>query len=348
MNNQNKLNIFLRPFLLLAICGVVGIICFVTMFYSNAVRESVVIELSDKDLAEYGGGHMIDSLVMPYVRHKKAFRIYANRLNLWDRVKHGRYELNRGMDVVELVRMFKLGMQSPLNVIFNNARGVGYLAGHVGNQIEADSTSLHKCIVSAEMAEMVGVKREEMLAIFIPNTYQLWWTISPESFVARMKTEYERFWTEEREAKRKALGLSRVEVSTLASIVYEESAKVDEMPRIAGVYMNRLRRGIKLQADPTVRFAIGDFSITRVLHKHLTYNSPYNTYLHKGLPPGPIAIPSIAAIESVLNYEKHNYIYFCARPSMDGYHNFTVSYSTHLANAKAYAAALDKINTSRR
>lgn len=324
-------------------CGLLFLLCFVFKFYSNAVRQSVVIELSVKDISEFGGRKMVDSLVMPNIRHRGAFRAYANRLNLWDRVKSGRYELRRGMDVVELVRMLKLGMQTPLNVIFNNARGVAYLAGQIGSQIEADSADLHRTILSKEISKEMGMKPEEMLSIFIPNTYQLWWTITPESFVRRMKVEYDRFWTEEREAKRKALGLSRVEVSTLASIVYEESAKADEMPTIAGVYLNRLRRGMKLQADPTVRFAIGDFSIKRVLHKHLEYRSPYNTYLYKGLPPGPIALPSIVAIESVLNAEKHNYLYFCARATMDGYHNFTASYSTHMANARAYAAALDRL-----
>ncbi len=315
---------------------------FVLQFYGGAVKAPFVIELSDRVLNERGGREVLDSLVSPNIRHRRAFTIYADWLDLWDSVKAGRYELRQGMDVIDIVRMLKLGLQTPLNVTFTSARGMDHLAGKLAKQIEPDSLALLEAFRSADLAASMGLKEEEMLAIFIPNTYQLWWTVTPEELVKRMNVEYDRFWTPAREEARKALNLSRVEVSTLASIVVEESAKVDEMPRIAGVYINRLRRGIKLQADPTVKFAIGDSSIKRVLNKHLTYDSPYNTYKHKGLPPGPIAVASIAAINAVLNYEKHNYIYFCARPEFDGYHNFASTYSKHLENARAYSAELNR------
>ena len=181
-----------------------------------------------------------------------------------------------------------------------------------------------------------------MFSIFIPNTYEFYWTVTPEDFVDRMYKEYMRFWTGERDKKRERSGLNRVEVSTLASIVYEETRKVDEMPRVAGVYVNRLKQGIPLQADPTIKYAMQDFGLRRILYRHLKYESPYNTYLHRGLPPSPICMPSIEAIDAVLNFEKHDYIFFCARPTFDGYHNFARTLKEHNANARAYQAELNK------
>ncbi len=326
---------------MLTAVGVVVVMLLAMKFYGGAVKQSCVIELSDRLLREEGGRDVIDSLVLPHIRHQRSFVFYADRLLLWDSLRSGRYELREGMSVVEIVRMLKLGMQSPLNVTFTNARGLEAIAGRLEKQIEADSLTLLECFRSDAVLESVGLKREEIMSLFIPNTYELWWNITPTEFVVRMKLEYDRFWTAARERRREALKMSRVEVSTLASIVMEESAMVDEMPRVAGVYINRLRRGYRLQADPTVRFAIGDYSIKRILHKHLEYKSPYNTYLHRGLPPGPIAVPSIAAIDAVLNYEHHDYLYFCARAEFDGYHNFARTYEQHLKNARLYKNALD-------
>ncbi len=312
-------------------------------FYANAVRNEVAIKLSSNDIAQRGGRAVIEEFVEPNIRHKFFFEIYAERLNLWDRVRPGNYELKKGMDVIDIVRMLKLGVQSPVRVVFNNARGIEFLAGTISKQIDADSLSILKMVKSESLAEEFGLdSAAQISSLFIPNTYEMWWTTTPEELVRRMKVESDRFWNENREVARKNLKLSRVEVITLASIVYEETRKVDEMPRIAGVYLNRLRRRMKLQADPTVKFAIGDFTIRRVLYKHLEYDSPYNTYKYRGLPPSPIATPSIAAIESVLGAEKHNYLYFCARPEMDGYHNFAASYTLHKVNARAFAAELNK------
>ncbi|MFI3304419.1 MAG: endolytic transglycosylase MltG [Rikenellaceae bacterium] len=305
--------------------------------------QNIAIELSSRCLEECGGVRVIDSLLKPHIRHRVAFNIYADRMDLWDRVKPGHYELKRGMDVIDIVRMLKLGIQTPVKVVFNNARGAGYLAGMISKQIEADSLDILSAMQSSELASELKLSSEQIVSLFIPNTYELWWTITPESLVRRMRLESDRFWTSAREESRKKLNLSRVEVITLASIVYEETKRVDEMSRIAGVYLNRLRRGIKLQADPTVKYAIGDFSIRRVLYKHLEFDSPYNTYKYKGLPPAPISTPSIAAIDSVLKFEKHNYIYFCARPEMDGYHNFATTYSQHRINSKAFSDELDKL-----
>lgn len=310
-----------------------------SLFYSNAVTEDRLIYLSHNDLDD----NIIDSLVLPNIKNHSAFKFYSERLNLSKSIKPGRYELKNGMNVIDIVRMLKLGLQSPITMTFNNARDAKQLAGKIAPQIDADSVEILRAIKAPETAEKLGLKPEEILAIFIPNSYEMWWTTTPDELVNRMKSEYDKFWTPSREAARKKLGMSRVEVSTLASIVYEESAKEDEMARIAGVYLNRLRIGMLLQADPTVKYAFGDYTLRRILFKHLKYDSPYNTYIYSGLPPGPIAIPSIAALDGVLFAEKHNYLYFCARPEMDGYHNFATNLSQHNANARRYSAELNRL-----
>jgi UPF0755 protein len=178
--------------------------------------------------------------------------------------------------------------------------------------------------------------------MFLPNTYNFLWNTDPVQFLDRMKKEYDAFWNDNRLQRLKAIGLDRFEVVTLASIVQEETFKSDEMPRVAGAYMNRLKKGIKLQADPTVIYALGDYTIKRVLHRHLTVNSPYNTYKYAGLPPGPIRIPSIQAIDACLNFEKHEYLYFCAKEDFSGYHNFARTYGEHLVNARKYQRELNR------
>jgi UPF0755 protein len=186
---------------------------------------------------------------------------------------------------------------------------------------------------------------EAMIAIFIPNTYEVYADITPEDLVRRMKQEFDRFWNNDKRSEQlKALDMSPYEVMTLASIVHEETNAKDEMARIAGVYINRLKRGMPLQADPTLKYAAGDFSIKRVLHKHMDIESPYNTYKYAGLPPTHIAMPDMAAIDGVLNYETHNFLYFCARPEMDGRHNFARTLSEHNRNAAAYHRALNAMN----
>ena len=247
------------------------------------------------------------------------------------------------MSVIEIVRMIKLGLQTPVNVTMNNVKTPAYLAGKLARQIDADSVELVKAFTAKQKAKELGFENPlTMFSIFIPNTYEFYWTVTPEEFIERMHKEYKRFWENGRDQKRQRTKLNRVEVATLASIVYEETRKVDEMPRIAGVYINRLRKGIPLQADPTIKYAMQDFGLRRILYRHLKYESPYNTYLNRGLPPSPICMPSIQAIDAVLNYEQHDYIFFCARPTFDGYHNFARTLSEHNANARAYQRELNK------
>ena len=287
---------------------------------------------------------LMDSL-KPSLKHHLAFDLYAERLGLEESYKVGHYVVKDGMNVIEVVRMLKLGLQTPVNVTMNNVKIPAQLAGKLAPQLEADSVELVEVFTDEALAKELGFDSPlTMFSIFLPNTYEFYWTVKPREFVDRMYREYKRFWEGDRDKKRERSGLDRVEVSTLASIVYEETRKVDEMPRVAGVYMNRLRTGMPLQADPTIKYAMQDFGLRRILNRHLKTPSPYNTYLNRGLPPSPICMPSVEAIDAVLNFEKHDYLFFCARPTFDGYHNFAKTYSEHLRNARAYQAELNKRN----
>ncbi len=327
----------LRLFLGCVVLGAVAAAVLLSQFKGSAVgRES---ELFVSSRATYET--LTDSL-MPRIGRHAAFRAYARRLDLAGSFKPGHYVLRPGMSVIEVVRMLKLGMQTPVQVTIQNVRTPAQLARRLSWQLDADSASFAAALTSRELAAEAGFDSVTLFSMFIPDTYEFYWTVTPGEFVRRMKREYDRFWTPERDAKRQRSGLSRLEVMTLASIVYEETRKTDEMPRIAGVYVNRLRRGIPLQADPTVKYAMQDFGLRRILYKHLKYPSPYNTYLNKGLPPSPICMPGKNAIEAVLDFEEHDYIFFCARPTFDGYHNFARTLSEHNRNARAYSAELNR------
>ncbi len=279
------------------------------------------------------------------IKFLKPFEIYARRIGLTERVKPGHYTLREGQNIIEIARMLNLGEQTPVNVVVRTSRLPGILAGRVATQIEADSAAIRRAMSDPAVIRENGFASElEMFSIFIPNTYEMWWTTTPEEFVARMKREYDRFWNDERNQRLARTGMSRLEVITLASILVEETLKTDEMPTMAGVYINRLRIGMPLQADPTVKYAMGDFTLRRILNRHLRTPSPYNTYINRGLPPTPITMPSIAAIDAVLGYVEHKYLYFCAKEDFSGYHNFAETYSQHLANARRYTAELNRRN----
>ncbi len=319
-----------------AVVLVLGVTGFV-QFKGRAVTEQAELFVGSHATYE----EVVDSL-MPRMRHRAAFHRYARRINLPETFKAGHYLLKPSMNVIEVARMLKLGLQTPVRVTINNVRTPAQLAGKLARQLDADSAALLRVVTSERVARELGFDSVTLFSMFIPDTYELWWTTTPEELVRRMKQEYDRFWTPVRDAKRKRSGLSRLEVMTLASIVYEETRKTDEMPRIAGVYINRLRRGIPLQADPTVKYAMQDFTLRRILHRHLKTQSPYNTYIHRGLPPSPICMPGKNAIDAVLDFEQHDYIFFCARPTFDGYHNFARTLREHNANARAYAAELNR------
>lgn len=275
-----------------------------------------------------------------YIKDIESFKFVAEKKNYPSKVLAGRYEIRNGMSNNDLVNLLRSGKQTPVKVSFISLRSLDILAGKVAVNIEADSLEIVQLLKSQDLAQKYGFNENTFLAMFIPNSYEFYWNTSAEQFVERMAKEYKNFWTEERKQKAANLGFSQSEVSTLASIVEAETQKNDEKARIAGVYINRLNIGMLLQADPTVVYATGDFFLKRVLNKHLEINSPYNTYKYSGLPPGPINIPSISSIDAVLNYEKHNYKFFCAKDDFSGYHVFAVTNAQHEANARKYHQAL--------
>ncbi len=271
---------------------------------------------------------------------RSGFEWMASRKECATHVHPGRYVITNGMSNNQLCNMLRGGLQTPVKVTFNNIRSVPMLAGRIGDQIEADSLEILNYLNENTTLEALGFNGQTLPALFLPNTYEFYWNTDAAHFVEKMKSEYDRFWNEERLAKAKSIGLSPIQVSILASIVDKETNKTDEMARIAGVYLNRLRNGWLLQADPTLVFAVGDFGLKRVLNVHKEVESPYNTYKYPGLPPGPICVPSLASINAVLNAEKHNYYYFCAKDDFSGYHVFAKTLTEHNRNAERYRGKL--------
>ncbi|MDG1260255.1 MAG: endolytic transglycosylase MltG [Flavobacteriales bacterium] len=257
-------------------------------------------------------------------------------------IKPGYYRIEKGISNNDLVNKLRSGDQTPVKLVFNGARTPQDIAGVIASQIEADSLSILQALTSEDFASKYGFKKDSYRTMFIPNTYEIWWNTDADSFVSKMAQEYKRFWTSERIAQAKTKGLSQSEVGILASIVKAETAKRNEAPIVAGLYLNRLERGIPLQADPTLIYAAGDFTIRRVLDEHKLINSPYNTYMHNGLPPGPINYPETNYLDAVLYPEDHNYIYMCAKPDFSGYHNFSKSLRQHNIYAAEYHRAIRK------
>ncbi len=277
------------------------------------------------------------------LKDTESFRRVAEKMNYPNKVKAGRYRLTEGMSNIELVRMLRSGRQIPVKVVFNNIRLMPQLAGAVALSIEADSADIVRLLTDSVYLAGFKFTPRTVPALFIPNTYEFFWNTSATGFMERMSKEHDRFWNDDRKEKARAIGLTPTQVSTLASIIEEETQMNGEKPTMAGVYLNRLRLGMPLQADPTVKYAAGDFTIKRVLNKHKEIQSPYNTYMHQGLPPGPICIPSIASVDAVLNYVKHDYLYFCAKDDLSGYHLFARTLEQHNRNAQAYQKALNKL-----
>ncbi|MFC4817668.1 endolytic transglycosylase MltG [Flavobacterium sp. GCM10023249] len=286
-------------------------------------------------------------IIDPYVKDVNGFKMVAKLRSYDQNVFPGRFLFKRGTGSLGLVSALR--HNQPLDLAFNNQESLEKLVSRVSSQIEADSLSLMRAIKDPTFMAKNGFNEETVLGMFIPNTYQFKWNTSAEKFRDKMLNEYNDFWTDERKAKAKALGMTPVEVITLAAVVHKETVKADERPRVAGVYLNRLKTEMPLQADPTIIFAMRrkandlDLVIKRVKGDMLRVDSPYNTYIHTGLPPGPIAMPDISAVDAVLNPEKHNYIYFCASVERFGYHDFTASYEEHMKNARKYAEWVSKL-----
>lgn len=276
------------------------------------------------------------------VKNIKVLEWIAEKKKYPNLVKPGKYIIDRSLTYNELINILRGGKQTPIKITFNNVRTLYELAGRIGGQIEADSATIINFFSDPENYSSDGFKREDVISVFIPDTYEFYWNTGAGKLYNRMLREYRKFWNRERLQKSKDIGLTPIEVSTLASIIDEEAVRQDEKPKIAGVYLNRLKRGIPLQADPTIKFAINDFTVNRILFKHLEIDSPYNTYKRAGLPPGPIGCPSIDGIDAVLNAEKHDYLYFAAKSDFSGYHNFSRTLSEHNRYASQYQRELNK------
>ncbi|HRB40854.1 MAG TPA: endolytic transglycosylase MltG, partial [Bacteroidia bacterium] len=274
----------------------------------------------------------------------ESFKWLAEKMNYTERVIPGRYEITDNMNNRQLLQLLRSGKQVPIKLTFNNIRTKSDLASRISHQIEADSLQLIGMLNDSVLLKSESLNSENVLCLFIPNTYEMYWNTDAADFFKRMKKEYDNFWTEIRKQKAAKQELTPVQVSILASIVQSETKQNAEKPRVAGVYLNRLRQNWKLEADPTLVFALGDFSIKRVLNEYKTIDSPYNTYKYFGLPPGPICLPDISSIDAVLNAESHQYMYFCAREDMSGFHAFAKDYNTHLLNARRYQAELNRRN----
>lgn len=323
--------------LLLLVAG--GI--FAWRFYEQIYGPNVSVEEGETIFLIPTGSEYeeVKEALLPYLKDVESFEWVSRKKNYRNKVKPGRYLIEDGWSNNHLVNTLRAGNQEPVNLVIYSIKNAEQLAGLLGAKLEPDSLDFLRYFRSREALANYDLEPQELLYLFIPNTYEFYWNSSPAFTLARMKKERDKFW-EQRKDELAAITLSRDEVITLASIVESETVKKDEMPTVAGLYLNRLERGMRLQSDPTVIHGYNlDYpreEIRRVLYRHLDYDSPYNTYLYKGLPPGPIRLPSVAAIDAVLQAENHDYIFMAANPERPGYHSFARNNREHEQNAQKY------------
>jgi UPF0755 protein len=334
---------FIIALVILAVIGLGGTLLFYYLRYFDAN-----VTANEEYLYIHTGDNFND--VYKTIRDKGivkdtiTFSWAAHNMKYVDHVKPGKYRLREGMNNRKFIRMLQLGEQEQVELSFHVFRTKAQFAGFVSKKLEADSLTLLRYLDSADFVKQYGLDTNNAFVMVLPDTYKLYWNISPEKFYKRMYAHYENFWTPERKQQAAAINLTVPQVSILASIVDAEAVYDDEMPTIAGLYLNRLRKGIKLESDPTVIFAMNDFTIHRVLNKYLRVNSPYNTYVHTGLPPGPVMLPSVNAVKAVLNYQKNDYLYMVAKDDFSNRHNFATNVAQHNINAQKFRKALDERN----
>ena len=326
----------------------VAIICLILLVITYRLLFGISVYPDDKGStllipSESSYSQLLDTVEANLKFEKpELFDWFAQKKKLPVSIKPGKYVIKESLSINELINVLRSGRKTPTRITFNNIRTLNQLAGKFGKQIEADSIQIVNFFANESNFTDDGFTRENIISIFIPDTYEFYWDTDAKELYQRMLREYKLFWNEERLGKADEKGLTPVEVAILASIIDDEVAKKDEKPRIAGVYLNRIKRGIPLQACPTIKFALNDFTITRVLKVHLETESPYNTYKHNGFPPGPIGCPSIEGIDAVLNAEKHDYIFFAAKADFSGYHNFSRTLSEHNRYAAQYQRELNR------
>ncbi|PZX48700.1 endolytic transglycosylase MltG [Algoriphagus chordae] len=344
MLSEKRKNIYLVIVIAFSVMAISMSFYFYQVFFSpNALIDSdrnYMLKIGSNDTYKTVANKLYEEKV---VNDLVSFSFLARIMGYQDNVKPGLYTIAPKMTNLELVRLLRSGKQSPIRVTFNNVRTKEDLAEKITANMEISGDQFLELLQDSVYIRKYDFNEETVMSMFIPNTYELWWNTSAEALFDRMYKEYESFWTDDRKQKASTIGLSQKEVSTLASIVQAESQqKADERPIIAGLYLNRLRIGMPLQADPTLVFAVGDFELKRVLNVHKEIESPYNTYKHLGLPPGPINLPDIKSLDAVLNPDDNSYLYMCAKEDFSGYHSFASSLAQHNANARRYQAALNR------
>ena len=297
------------------------------------IPANATTEMVRDTLAKYYGDKYADKVVLASKLHGSDFSR-----------RHGAYMIDSGLSPLNTEKLLSTGGQYPMVVVVNNARGIDILSQKVAKNLDFSPDSLTKQLTDADFLAQYNLKPSEALALFLDDSYQVYWNASPKTVTEKIGANYKKIWNEQRLNKAKSLGLTPAQVITLASIVDEETNKADEKPSVARLYLNRLKKGMKLQADPTVKFALGDFSLRRIRAEHLKVDSPYNTYQITGLPPGPIRTVTVKDIDAVLDAPSHDYIYMCAKDDFSGYHNFAKDYNTHMQNARKYQKALNRRN----
>lgn len=324
--------------IVICIASIIGLFFyyFIGSFSNSDKTEYVYIYDTDNldDVSEKLSGFASESALT-------TFRILARHGGYENHIRSGKYEIRPGESTASVFRNLKNGHQCPVMLTIPESRTTDRLAGFLSKKLMLDSAAVAILLTDSSFCAKQGYNTSNIVCLFVPNTYEVWWNASIDKLMARMQKEHDLFWNKERTAKAKAIGLTPNEVCTLASIIDEETANNAEKPIIAGMYINRLKQGIPLQADPTIKFALQNFALRRIYHDMLTYDSPYNTYRHIGLPPGPIKIASVAGINAVLNHVQHDYLYMCAKEDFSGTHNFAKTYQEHLRNAAKYSKALN-------
>lgn len=324
-----------------------SLICSFIFLYGKVFKSNLILKSDQKGFVYIKSNDTFQDVLKQMIdrqmlTNKESFVWMAEFLDYDKKVRPGRYPVKDGMNNKELVLLLRSGKQEPLRITFKSIRTRYELAGKVGALLEADSLEIINIMNSSGFIEKYSLSPENALSLIVPDTYEFYWNTTSKEFIEKMGKFHLDFWTNERLAKASAIGLRKEQVSIMASIVQQESSRKEEWPVIAGVYMNRFNKGMKLQADPTVVFATGDFTIRRVRSNHLAVNSPFNTYMYKGLPPGPIYLAGKQCIDAVLDYRRHSYIYFCARPDQSGLHDFAKTYDEHLRNARNYQRRLNE------
>lgn len=338
-NTRNKRKLILSGIAL----GVIAIISYAAYYLtlkrpiaSDLKTSYVYIDRDDNIDSLYTKLEQIIEKPLP-----KSFMLLADKKGLAQHINTGKYEITNRDTSYSLFTKLSRGHQKPSRLVFNNIRTKEQLAGRLSSQLMIDSLEIITALEDTQLIEQLGFTPETIVEMFIPNTYEVYWNMLPNELLSRFKKEYNKFWNTERQDRAKEIGLTPSQIAIIASIVEEETIVADEKPIVAGLYINRLKRGIPLQADPTIKFALQNFEIRRVLDRDKSVDSPYNTYKYAGLPPGPIRLPSISGLQSVLNYTESNYLYMCAKEDLSGRHNFTTNYTEHLANSRRYHQALN-------